>query len=110
MNSSAERRPLLQPAPEILALVDRAIQEDLALGDATTEALIPPDLQGAAVLLSKSTGVLCGCPFALMGFQRIDPTLKTELFLNEGASLEPKQTIAKVYGSMASILMGERTF
>jgi nicotinate-nucleotide pyrophosphorylase (carboxylating) len=109
LNSSAERSPLLQPAPEILALVDRAIQEDLALGDATTEALIPPDLQGTAILLSKSTGILCGCPFALMVFQRIDPTLKTELFLHEGASLEPKQTIAKVYGSIASILMGERT-
>ena len=106
---AGERTPPLQPAPEVAALVDRAIQEDLAMGDATTEALIHPDLQGRAVLFSKVPGVLCGGPVALMVFQRIDPSLSTDLLLQDGATLEPGQTIAQVRGSMASILMGERT-
>ena len=109
MDKAEERTPPLQPAPEVAALVDRAIQEDLAMGDVTTEALIPPDLRGEAILFSKAHGVLCGGPVALMVFQHIDPSLSIDPLLQDGTVLEPGQTIARVQGSIASILMGERT-
>ena len=94
--------------PEVSALVDRAIQEDLSLGDATTDALVPPDLPGEAVIFSKAAGVLCGAEVALAVFRRIDPALATEVLLADGSVLEPGSHIARLKGSKASILMGER--
>jgi nicotinate-nucleotide pyrophosphorylase (carboxylating) len=100
--------PRVYDRPEVAELVDRAVQEDLALGDATTQALVPPDVPGDAVLFAKSPGIVCGGTVALMVFQRIDPSLDTELLLDDGAPLERGSQIARVHGSKASILMGER--
>ena len=42
--------------PDISVLIDRAIQEDLGLGDATTDALVPSDLPGEAGHLRQVSG------------------------------------------------------
>ena len=102
------------PAPvhnssDALALIDRALQEDLSIGDPTTEALIPPDLQGESVLRAKAQGVLCGGEIALAVFRRIDPALTCELLLPDGARLGSGDTIARIQGAVAGILKGERT-
>ena len=44
--------------PDIMALIDRALEEDLGIGDPTTEILVPGDLEGEAVLRAKSNGIL----------------------------------------------------
>ena len=94
--------------PDISVLIDRAIQEDLGLGDATTDALVPSDLPGEAVIFAKSPGVLCGVEVCLEVFRRIDPAMATEAILADGDSLERGSNIARLRGSKASILMGER--
>jgi nicotinate-nucleotide pyrophosphorylase (carboxylating) len=94
--------------PDVSAVIDRAIQEDLALGDATTDALVPRDLPGEAVIFAKSPGVLCGVDVALEVFRRIDPSMGTEALLADGAAMERGSNIARLKGSKASILMGER--
>ena len=96
-------------SPDVLALIDRALQEDLSIGDPTTEALIPPDMQGEGVLRAKAQGVLCGGEIALAVFRRIDPTLTCEPLLADGALLGSGDTIARIQGAVASILKGERT-
>ena len=40
--------------PEVNELIDRAIQEDLNIGDATTDALVPDDLQAKAIIHSRA--------------------------------------------------------
>lgn len=94
---------------EIEALIDRALAEDLGAGDPTTEALIPGDLRGRALVMAKAEGVLAGVDIALAVFRRVDSSLDAMALLQDGAALEPKAVIAEVEGAVGSILMGERT-
>ena len=100
---------MLHTLPEIEQLIDRAIQEDLSLGDPTTEALIPNDLQGSAVILSRVPGVVAGVPIAMAVFRRVEPSLKAAALLEDGSSLEPGSLIARITGPFAGILRAERT-
>ncbi len=100
---------MLQLTPETESLIDRAITEDLCIGDPTTEALIPEELTGKAVIFSKAEGVLAGVDVALAVFRRVDPALRTKALLRDGALLKPRANIAEIEGPVASILKGERT-
>ena len=94
--------------PETESLIDRALTEDLSLGDATTQALVPPGSSGKAGFVAKEEGILAGLDLGLAVFKRVDPTLETSKILDDGAGLEAGVTFATVQGSVASILMGER--
>lgn len=95
--------------PEVNDLIDRAIQEDLSIGDATTDALVPPDLLATASLFAKAPGVLCGGEVAAAVFHRIDPDLDVEVALADGTTMERGSVILRVSGSAASMLKAERT-
>jgi nicotinate-nucleotide pyrophosphorylase (carboxylating) len=89
-------------------IIDRALAEDLAKGDVTTEALIPGDRQGKGVMVAKKEGILAGVNVARQVFHRIDPELKVEIVLDDGARVKPGGKVATVSGRIASILKGER--
>ena len=95
--------------PEVNDLIDRAIQEDLSIGDATTDALIPDDLQATATLHAKSPGVLSGSEIAAAVFHRVDPDLTVEVALADGATMKRGRVILRVSGSAATMLKAERT-
>jgi nicotinate-nucleotide pyrophosphorylase (carboxylating) len=100
---------LFQMTPETESLIDRALSEDLIIGDPTTDILIPPELRGMAHFVAKAEGVLAGIDVALAVFRRVDPALETSVTLQDGAVLKPDASIAKVEGRVASILKAERT-
>ena len=81
--------------PEIESLIDRALSEDLSIGDPTCEALIPPDLQSRAVMVAKTGGVLAGVDVALAVFRRVDPTLDARARLPDGSALGTGDVIAE---------------
>jgi nicotinate-nucleotide pyrophosphorylase (carboxylating) len=91
-------------------LVQWALEEDLGTaGDLTSQALIPADQQGAAMLVARSEGVLAGLPAAAMVFANLSPAIGFQSDLADGARLRPGSRIARVAGSLRSILAGERT-
>lgn len=100
---------MFQMTPETESLIDRALSEDLIIGDPTTDILIPPELRGMAHFVAKAEGVLAGIDVALAVFRRVDPALETSVTLQDGAVLKPDASIAKVEGRVASILKAERT-
>jgi len=89
-------------------IIDRALAEDLGKGDVTTEALIAGDQQGTGFIVAKEEGILAGTGAATQVFHRIDPELKVEILLEDGAGVKPGSKVAKVSGSIASILKAER--
>ncbi len=95
--------------PEIESLIDLALMEDLSIGDPTSDALIPPELTGKAVLIAKAEGVLAGVEVALAVFKRVDPSLSVHANIQDGSPLHPRDVIATVQGSASSILKAERT-
>ena len=92
----------------VTALIDRALAEDRSSHDVTTDALIPPDMPGAATLTAKSPGVLAGGEVARSVFQRADPNLRAELLMEDGATLRPDDAIARIEGPVGGILRAER--
>jgi nicotinate-nucleotide pyrophosphorylase (carboxylating) len=104
-----ERRPVMQITPEIESMIARALSEDLASGDTTTDALIPPELTGSANLIAKAEGILAGVGVALAVFRQVDPSLEGTALLQDGSALQVADVIAQVQGRVASILMAERT-
>ena len=99
----------LHTNPEIQALIDRALAEDLAFSDPTTGGIIDTSIIGLGVVRSKALGILAGVDIALGAFQRVDPSLRTQALLSDGDVLEPGISIAQVEGCAASILQAERT-
>jgi nicotinate-nucleotide pyrophosphorylase (carboxylating) len=93
---------------QIEEIVDRALAEDLGKGDVTTQALISSDQRGTGFILAKKEGILAGIEVAKQVFHRVAPELKVEIILEDGARVEPGSKIAKVSGSIASILKAER--
>jgi nicotinate-nucleotide pyrophosphorylase (carboxylating) len=93
---------------EIEEIIDRALAEDLGKGDVTTEALIPGDQQGTGSIVAKKQGILAGTGAARQVFHRVDPELKVEILLEDGAKVKPGSKVARVSGSIASILKAER--
>jgi nicotinate-nucleotide pyrophosphorylase (carboxylating) len=94
---------------QIEEMIDRALAEDLDKGDITTEALISGDRQGTGFVVVKQEGILAGINVAKQVFHRVDPELKVEVLLEDGARVKPGSKVGKVSGSIASILKAERT-
>src|SRR5256885_4125138 len=50
--------------PEILAIVERALAEDIGTGDITTDSIVPPETHVAAQIVAKTSGVIAGLEIA----------------------------------------------
>lgn len=120
----SNQKPNSQPAPfgpkeaaQAAELIRLALAEDLdpcekswaKHADATSLALIPPELGGQAVLVSRVEGILAGVEIAKMVFKAADPTLNFVAFKEDGDLLRPGDRIAMIEGPMRGLLLGERT-
>ena len=99
-----------QPSEEqIDNIIDSALAEDISHGDVTSEALIPPQLQGKASVLVKANGILAGGEVAKRVFLKVDPSLKVEILIQDGRRVKPGDIVATIVGTVVSILKAERT-
>ena len=96
-------------AEQIDSIIDLALAEDISHGDITSEGLIPPELEGKASILAKEEGIIAGGEVARRVFLRVDPSLKVELLIKDGARVQPGDIVATVSGRVISILKAERT-
>ena len=99
------------PSPEeqVENIIDLALAEDLGHGDITSDILIPPDLPGKASVIIKERGILAGIEVAKKVFQRVDPSLKVDILIEDGTKVKPKDVAATISGGLISILKAERT-
>jgi nicotinate-nucleotide pyrophosphorylase (carboxylating) len=85
-----------------------ALNEDVGDGDHTSLATIEAGTQGKAKLLVKDSGILAGVELAEEIFRMVDPALKLDIYLNDGAEIKPKDIVLEVTGDAQSILKAER--
>ncbi|MEB2313058.1 MAG: carboxylating nicotinate-nucleotide diphosphorylase [Sorangiineae bacterium] len=97
------------PSYQLDVLVDRALAEDLEGGDLTTEAIVAPDTRAIGRAVARSPLVVCGGDVFARCFYRVDPGLRVERHLKEGARASRDDELWSVEGSARSILMAERT-
>jgi len=95
--------------PEIEDLITRALAEDVAGGDLTTEALVAPGRRAEARITQKQPGAIFGLAVAEAVFRRLDPAVEWRARRGEGEWLdEPPAAIAELAGDARSLLTGER--
>ena len=93
---------------ELFNIIDNAFKEDIGDGDHTSLATVPESATGKAKLLVKDDGVLAGVELAEIIFKRLDPSLKLEVLIKDGAQVKHGDIAFYVEGSSRSILSGER--
>jgi nicotinate-nucleotide pyrophosphorylase (carboxylating) len=94
---------------QIDGIIELALAEDLSHDDVTSEALIPPELQGEASIRVKADGVLAGINVAGRVFNIVDPSLEVQILINDGTRVISGDITATVSGRVIGILKGERT-
>ena len=93
---------------EIEIIVENALREDVGSGDHSSLACIPKGAHGKAKLLVKDKGVLAGVQFAKQVFEKVDPKLTMEIFMQDGEMIKPKDIVFHIDGASQSILKAER--
>ena len=105
--------PRLRPTPPTPAvvheIVSRALIEDLAGGDLTTDATVASELTGLGVATAKSPLLACGSTVAQAVFAAVDPKLEFETLVPDGMWVPADRALWEVRGAARSILMAERT-
>ncbi|MGF1466506.1 MAG: carboxylating nicotinate-nucleotide diphosphorylase [Sandaracinaceae bacterium] len=96
------------PRPVVDEVVRRALLEDVAGGDLTTDACVPPSLPGRAELRARAQLVVAGLDVFQGVFAAVDPELRVTHHAEDGDRLEAGQVAATVEGSAHRILTGER--
>jgi nicotinate-nucleotide pyrophosphorylase (carboxylating) len=98
------------PADEghLARIIELAFMEDSGLGDPTSEAIIPPSLDGSAEVLCKESGTLAGLQAAALAFRICDENLRFRPLVADGAAVTPGVVAGVVEGSVRSILRAER--
>jgi nicotinate-nucleotide pyrophosphorylase (carboxylating) len=89
--------------------VDRALAEDLAGGDLTTDATVEPTVRAIGRAVARSELVVAGGDVFARAFYRLDPGLRVERLLAEGALAKAGDVLWVVEGAAAPMLMAERT-
>jgi nicotinate-nucleotide pyrophosphorylase (carboxylating) len=76
--------------------------------DWTTLALVPPGTDGAAAIVARKPGVVCGLRAARTALSEMDGALELTPSTSDGDDVAAGQTLATVAGPARSLLAGER--
>jgi nicotinate-nucleotide pyrophosphorylase (carboxylating) len=114
----AAKAPTLPASPPPVALPPRgswepllrlALAEDLGTGDLSSNLVISAERRGVARLEARTPLVVCGLALAQATFEAVDPALRFEARRSDGAACSAGSVLARVEGSLRSILAAERT-
>ncbi|MBE6291916.1 MAG: carboxylating nicotinate-nucleotide diphosphorylase [Bacteroidales bacterium] len=89
-------------------LISLSFAEDIGDGDHTTLSCIPDSAIGKSRLIIKEEGIIAGVEMAREIFHRFDPTMKMEVYINDGAHVKPGDIAFVVEGKVQSLLQTER--
>ncbi|MBD5184809.1 MAG: carboxylating nicotinate-nucleotide diphosphorylase [Bacteroidales bacterium] len=90
-------------------LLDLAFAEDLGDGDHTTYSTIPADAMGRSRLIIKEDGILAGVDVAEKVLHKVDPSIKMEIFIKDGAEVKKGDVAFTAEGPVRALLIAERT-
>ena len=90
-------------------IIENALNEDIGEGDITSVTVLKKNATGKAQLKIKEDGILAGIPVAEKVFQKKDPALNLNIFMNDGTRVKKGDIVLDVSGSIHSILAAERS-
>jgi nicotinate-nucleotide pyrophosphorylase (carboxylating) len=94
--------------PTSIAIIARALEEDIGSGDVTTNSIVPPDAFMRGQIIAKQRGVVAGLDVARAAFQLFDDTVSFAPHVAEGARVSDRDVLAILSGPARSLLTVER--
>lgn len=91
------------------SIVRRALAEDRARHDVTTQRLIGASEISSARIIVKEKAVVCGLAFVRQVFQELDKNVRCVFLCLEGKEAGKNVTVLTVQGKTRALLAGERT-
>lgn len=88
--------------------VIRALEEDLGPGDVTAD-LLPADQLATARVITRDSAVLCGQDWFAACFRELDPAVRIEWQVEEGARVAPGQLLCRIHGPVRPLVSAERS-
>jgi len=96
-------------SPEIIACIQRALQEDIGPGDVTTNSIVLAGATMSGRIIAKQSGVVAGLDVAEATFRLLDERVVFAAHVPEGAEVGNQQVLATVSGPARALLTAERT-
>jgi nicotinate-nucleotide pyrophosphorylase (carboxylating) len=96
------------PRDKLLAIVRRAIEEDIGAGDITTTAVVPEHATVEGRIIADEDCVVAGLPVVELTLEEIDEEIELTPIVHDGDSVKAGTVLATVKGSARSILGAER--
>jgi nicotinate-nucleotide pyrophosphorylase (carboxylating) len=93
---------------EIERIIRTALEEDIGLGDITTEVTVKRDTVARAELVAKEDFTLAGLDVAAEVFKVLDPEIGFEKISTDGRAVVKGEVIAWLRGRASVLLQGER--
>ncbi len=90
-------------------LLELAFAEDIGDGDHTTLSTIPADAMGRSRLIIKEDGIVAGVAMARKVFDKLDPSIKMNVMIEDGAKVKKGDIVFTAEGPIRSLLIAERT-
>ena len=101
---------MVSSKPDLRRIAMAALAEDLGEGsDVTTESVVDADLKGEARIVARVAGVLSGSAAAAGVYEVLRPACDYTAIKKDGDRLQPGDEVARITGSLRSLLTGERT-
>ncbi len=107
MNTSIDSSVAPPDAAVVHDDVMRALSEDLGNGDVTAALL--PDAADVAYLLCKEPAIVCGRPWFDACHRALDPDVRIDWRVEEGASVAAGTVLATLEGRSRALVTAERT-
>jgi nicotinate-nucleotide pyrophosphorylase (carboxylating) len=94
---------------DVIALVGRALEEDVGAGDVTTEATVGEGARARGLITQKAAGAIYGLDAAETAFALLDSEARFERLVEEGVWREEGGPVMSVQGRARALLSAERT-
>ncbi len=91
-----------------LDLIKRALEEDGAAADITTLSTVPDEQWVDGVIIARHAGVVAGLPVAAETFRALDKRVSINVLVQDGASIQAGEALARLSGPARAILSAER--
>ncbi len=90
-------------------IIELALEEDLSLGDITSDTIFSPEERAIAAITAKEDLVLCGMNTAREVFHAVDESVIFRPLKKDGDWVKKGERVLELEGRVLSILKAERT-
>jgi nicotinate-nucleotide pyrophosphorylase (carboxylating) len=103
------------PGFDLDHFVRTTLDEDLGVGlpgggsDVTAVSVIPADARFSGVMDSRDAITVAGLPIAVAFFRTLDPDMRIEVLVEEGAQVGPGTDLMRLEGNARALLTAERS-